>query len=458
MNSSIHRLLLFFLSFIGYNVFGQLLEYSLDYEANNIISDVGVLNNHATIIGNKNFIEDRNGNDCRAFYFDGNTYLSIPNHNSLNFDLEFSISVWIMLEDDDLDWITLLCKGNNLDENFNSPSYRVQLTNTTVSFNAASTIEIGMVNQPFENNKWFHLVFSYSSNQVNIYVDGLKKYSYYISAPLGENLESLEIGRDVPGSTEYFIGTLDELKIYNKTLSSNEVYYLFKKKNTGSLNACPTSTVSTLPSSPTMTQQFNWDEFKANRNQDSIKIDWSDFEELRLVENENNPNIDIDWEDFNSEELEPNTKRTELKTEETSKIEVAKSQKLEARNIAYKKKLAELNIQEKIITSSQALSITLYDHKKIDGDIANVYLNDSMIISNYKLKSITDKAVLQFPVKFTKPFQSNFISVKALNFGNTGVKLNTVAISIYDGNKVTLKKLDIRKLEEKVTLEILYKP
>jgi hypothetical protein len=484
MKLSIHRFLLLFSILLGLNSFSQILEYSFDYESNNAISDVGILNNHAKIIGNENFVEDRNGDGCRAFLFDGNTYLSIPNDNSLNFDKEFSISVWIKLEQDKLDWITLLCKGGQNIENNNSPSYRVQLTNITASFNTKSTKDIGIVTQSFENDRWFHLVVSYSASQAIIYVDGLKRYSYFISAPLGKNFENLEIGRDIPGSTEYLIGTLDELKIFNKTLSSNEVAYIYKKSNTTNSSACPKTALSSPPSSSPPSQQFDWDVFEAppvvststkkakdkakqtpdwddfevSEKKAPIKIDWDDFEELRIAENESNPNIDIDWEDFDWEEPELDTMRSELKAEETVKILVPKNQELEARNQAYKKKLAELNIQERVITSFKALIITLYDHKTIDGDTVNIYLNDSLIISNYELKAITNKAVLQLPVKFLKPFQSNFISVEALNFGSTGVKLNTVAISIYDGKEVTLKELDIRKIKEKVTLEILYKP
>lgn len=430
---------------LSFKLNAQIIEYSFDYEPKNTISDIGILNNHARIIGTANYVADRNGNDCRAFYFDGKTYLTILNHPSLNFKNEFSVSVWLKLEDDELDWITLLCKGSNSLEDINSPSYRVQLTNLTASFNTASTKQIGNTNHSFENNKWFHLVTTFRYSDAVVYINGLKVVQYHIDAPLGINTSNLEIGRDVPGNTEYFIGTMDELKLFDKVLDANEVKNIYYEKNIANSSACP------LPQKQTKQSQIK----------PKIQVDWDDFNDIN-TSNKVNPNLqviakpvsknklDINWDDF-----EPDSHKIDIKSITPPQII---NNNLNEIDTTDKKIMKQLNIIDKFITNFDVLNITLHDHKRIDKDSINVYLNDLLIVENYELKSIKDKTVLQIPIEFIKPYQSIFLSLEALNFGNTGVALNTVAISIYDGNKTVLKEFNIKKLNKKVTLEIIHKP
>lgn len=441
------------------NINAQILEYSFDYEPNNIISDVGILNNHARIIGAPNYVSDRNGNDCRALYFDGKTYLTILNHPSLNFKSEFSVSVWLKLEDDELDWITLLCKGNNPFEDINSPSYRVQLTNVTASFNTASTKQIGNKNQSFENNKWFHLVTTFTYNEAAVYVNGNKSAHYYINAPLGFNNSDLEIGRDVPGITEYFIGTMDELKIFDKVLDDVEIKKIFNQSNAFNSSACQ---LTTKQSKVQSSIEVDWDDFKDSDNSNKIDpslqiftkptsknefdINWDDFENFQ----EEDTIIANDWNDFS-----PISPKIDINSVDTPKILKINLNDIDT---ADKKLIKQLNIKDKFITNFNVLNITLHDHKRIDKDSINVYLNNSLIVENYELKPITDKTVLQFPIEFLNANQSIFLSLEALNFGNTGVPLNTVAISINDGKNTVLKEFNIKKLNEKVTLEFIFKP
>ena len=59
------------------------------------------------------------------------------------------------------------------------------------------------------------------------YADGTEVNRIPYSGPLPINSDPLEIGRDIPGSTEYIIGAIDEVRIYIRALSSAEVLQLY---------------------------------------------------------------------------------------------------------------------------------------------------------------------------------------------------------------------------------------
>jgi Mg-chelatase subunit ChlD len=70
----------------------------------------------------------------------------------------------------------------------------------------------------------------YDGQQISIYKNNKLLYSNEFNSNLESNDFNLEIGRDVPGSIEYFTGAIDELKIFNKALTEQEIEELYKGK------------------------------------------------------------------------------------------------------------------------------------------------------------------------------------------------------------------------------------
>ncbi|MEP0862682.1 MAG: T9SS type A sorting domain-containing protein [Ignavibacterium sp.] len=63
----------------------------------------------------------------------------------------------------------------------------------------------------------------------------------------------LEIGRDVPGTTEYFYGKLDDIKIFNRALTYQEVKNLY---NFGSTTEIEADRYSTTPETFLLEQNY----------------------------------------------------------------------------------------------------------------------------------------------------------------------------------------------------------
>jgi len=244
----------------------------MDEEGTGTVSDQTGKRNHADVIGGVQFVEDRFGNECRAVLFDGYTgYLTVPHRRSLNLNSNFTITAWTKipygLTLQGLQWLTLVCKGEHPEETDFSPAFRAQLTSATASVNTASTKSIGSIRQGFPTGQWFHVAIVYDGDEMLIYQDGRETARFALRDPIYTNNEPLNIGRDIPGNVEYFEGYMDDLRLFNQALSSNEVQKVFRDdsyKNLGS--ACPKPSApptppiaqNTPPPSPTPTNIPNF--------------------------------------------------------------------------------------------------------------------------------------------------------------------------------------------------------
>lgn len=221
------------------------------YTFDNTVADKSGFNNDGIIHGDVSATTDRFGNACSAMYFDGKTgYIEVPSSPSLESpSSQFSVSVWYKLpaNTSPINWLTILCKGFTNTE-IQNPQYRLQVQqNFSSSVNScntgtagSSTISIStdftkcdndFQQHLFESDKWCYYTLTYDGNYVRAYMNGVKVFDFYYSLPFTRNTSPLFIGLDEPGVTEYFEGALDDLRIYNKALSENDINDLYNESN-----------------------------------------------------------------------------------------------------------------------------------------------------------------------------------------------------------------------------------
>lgn len=92
-------------------------------------------------------------------------------------------------------------------------------------------------------NQWHHAVVNYNGTTRTIYFDGALLKTDTPGTP-NSTASNFAIGRTAPMYVEFFNGTLDDLSIWNRALTLNEITYLY---NSGIPNtpAAPTSLAST---------------------------------------------------------------------------------------------------------------------------------------------------------------------------------------------------------------------
>jgi hypothetical protein len=97
------------------------------------------------------------------------------------------------------------------------------------SFSTVSTVSSVL------DNHWHHVAGVFTGTQIQIYLDGLLSGSVAQSSPPVNNSRDVEIGSSFGGGSRqrYFNGLLDDLRYYNRALTSNEILAIYQAATNG---------------------------------------------------------------------------------------------------------------------------------------------------------------------------------------------------------------------------------
>jgi hypothetical protein len=170
---------------------------------------------------------DRFGNDSSAYLFDGtSSYISIPSSASLESPTtELTMSAWIYLNGYSLvgqAFDPIMTKSDN---SANAFMYRFTIDINGVSFYAGVNDWSNNTGAAytFSLNEWHLLTAVLDSFNSYFYLDDSLVATNPFTTNINNNTLPLEIGRDMPGITEVFNGKLDDVGIWNRALTQNEI-------------------------------------------------------------------------------------------------------------------------------------------------------------------------------------------------------------------------------------------
>ena len=194
---------------------------------------------------------DRNLNINSAYYFNGRSFIDVPNSSLLrSLTSEGTISAWSY---SNVSRGSLVCKSNS---NF-AADFRIQYGSNSVSL-----IINGKdynINHNLPVSQWFNLVMTYKNSTAKLYVNGIYIDSLAIPSnfwPISKT-NNLEFGRDPHNITEYHNGKIDDIGIWNRALTDSEIQQLFSGSQsykyawstgdtTSSISVAPDSTTTYL--------------------------------------------------------------------------------------------------------------------------------------------------------------------------------------------------------------------
>jgi hypothetical protein len=210
-------------------------------------------NNNGTVNGATLTI-DRFGNAGKAYSFDGaSNYIIISDNNSLDLVNQYSFSTWVYLPDYSLNqpnepMRTILSKPRP----DGGGGYSLRAIEG-VSFSGGNTLSYvsgwnngtinGGINSPdtIPLMKWTNIVFTYNGNEASLYKDGMLKASSTVSFSLLNSTFELFFGKEFSSNSvdsRWFNGSLDDIAIYNRALTQQEITALYQGANT--TTNCPT--------------------------------------------------------------------------------------------------------------------------------------------------------------------------------------------------------------------------
>jgi hypothetical protein len=247
-----------------------------------------------------------------ALAFDGtDDIVSIPHNSSLDITTAITIEAWVYATKN-----TGVQSVVGKSTHSNSNSFIFPRTNDGWS----SAIIYFYIDGSWKNlsatypslNAWHHLAATYDGTTIKLYINGILANSMAQTGTLSTNSNSLILGNQ-PGFTEYFGGSLDELRIWNIARTQSEIqgnmnselnpntqtglvsYYTFNQgiptgTNTGLIplmdqtgnNGGTLSNFSMSGSSSNFVDQFSglfalpvsWLSFTAQKNNDQVLLTW----------------------------------------------------------------------------------------------------------------------------------------------------------------------------------------
>jgi hypothetical protein len=170
---------------------------------------------------------DRFGNTNSAYKFNGNgDSILIPNSPTLN-PAALTVSVWVNVSSSaPMDIVSK--DGESFERQYlllSGGNFRAHIGKADGNFDYADG------QTPILAGKWYHLVQTYDGTELKMYVNGQHESSTTINVAPGGVANSdqpVRIGGGAPNSDHYwFHGVIDDVSIYNRSLSEIEIKRLY---------------------------------------------------------------------------------------------------------------------------------------------------------------------------------------------------------------------------------------
>lgn len=206
-------------------------------------SRLDAVSGHSAHLSGTSFTSDRFGNKNHAVFVNGNgdSYINLGNYKALK-PVEGSISLWVKMEHPirvgkgvPYNPILVTRCANRDDFNEAYALYYMIESRKLLAVNARDSLaEVGLYsNEPFARNAWKHLVLSYDSSTISLYIDGeleqrrSKKFQtvFLDTGPVLIGFSGSE------KNLRWWNGTVDDIAFFDYVLSDQEVGDLYHAPN-----------------------------------------------------------------------------------------------------------------------------------------------------------------------------------------------------------------------------------
>lgn len=172
-----------------------------------------------------------NGTVGRALEFDGvDDFVNLSRPSSLvNLDTTLSVEAWVFSDNNTAQHLIF-----DECEFFATEGYCLLILDNEFRFH------VGLAGAPkataggIQTGKWYHVVGTYDNSSIKIYVNGTLINTTSAIGPLNKNGdEDIILGHNSPSQTNDFDGKIDEFRVYNIALTSEQVKQRFEETKNG---------------------------------------------------------------------------------------------------------------------------------------------------------------------------------------------------------------------------------
>jgi hypothetical protein len=186
-------------------------------------------NGNDGVVNGATLTEDRFGNAERAFSFDGiDDFIEIQDNESLELlNTDFTINVWIYPQDENGNhiWYKGLSTGNNNNKylfRWNQSQFAFHINGSGLGTGIWAYSELA------ETTSWRMGTIVKLGNNISFFIDGLLSSSSTFSNPIPNTTgNNVRIGGSEPNGGGAWFGLLDDIAIYNRALTEQEIQNLY---------------------------------------------------------------------------------------------------------------------------------------------------------------------------------------------------------------------------------------
>ena len=157
-------------------------------------------------------------------------YINFSHTDSLNITKELTVEIWVN-KSKDLDYQSFVMKGSGAAEGtaghrnsfllraWTSGDVQFRILGATAADQAYSATTSGGVSV----GGWHHVVGVYDRQNISLYIDGVRTEGEEYTGNIRDSSIDVLVGRDTYYPGRMFNGSVDELRIYNESLSSEQI-------------------------------------------------------------------------------------------------------------------------------------------------------------------------------------------------------------------------------------------
>jgi hypothetical protein len=221
-----------------------------DGTSNDQVGDIDGANIGATLT------TDRFGNANMAMYFDGSATIDYGDSSETNLNNITGISISCWTKSNNLSSAGLTSIVSRWTGSGSSEQYGLFAQSNDHLFAIGSVASNGISLNGNIDTGWTHVVATYSATSVIYYINGVSSGGGFTGTPFPGSSGSakLFVGSQ-NGTSRFFTGAIDDIKIYDEAISSATVLALYNELNpTLGINENPTPNQITLYPNPSSSQ------------------------------------------------------------------------------------------------------------------------------------------------------------------------------------------------------------
>jgi hypothetical protein len=190
--------------------------WKLDEDMGTTAVDWSGHGNHGTFEGDPQWVP---GYDGAALEFDGDDYVDTGNTEDL---ANWTLTAWVISPE-------APSSASPSGPVHREKNYQLVWNHNDETYRGGAAMRVGGTwhaasYQPLQANRWYHLAATYDGNVFNAYRDGVLITSNQApSGPPDSESGTLKLGRHATSANNYFTGTVDNVRVYNKALTVEEI-------------------------------------------------------------------------------------------------------------------------------------------------------------------------------------------------------------------------------------------